>query len=407
MRGYTLILVTTVAAWFVCGPAFAEDDAAWEAYFGSMDEGEAAAGLDTLERDRAEAEAAEAAAREEQARLQKEERRRARAERKAKRDRKKSSAVAEKPGEAAEVTEVAAAESAAAGDGVTTGTSPELPAAGASVLDEALPLLAASSVASLESEPLRLFDSADSAERSFPWGRWLAINLALALLLGGAVYGAKKGKLAHWLKRVRLPRAARVAPELSVSATHNLAHGQAIHLIEGDNFRLVVGSWPGGMASLATLPTAGAAIAQAPPEVQAPSLPDGAGMTADDDVNEAPAAASERVSVDEVALAADGVDVKVDVGTYDSWFDEGSKGEGDGPVTVDDDEMPTVKELAFPEVLRQAASGALQSGPRMVGPQAVGLFRAGDVDPAAAADPDHESLAEQVLARVREMRASR
>jgi flagellar biogenesis protein FliO len=402
MRGHSLILVATLVAWSVTTPALAEDDAAWEAYFGSMDEGEAEAALDTLERDRAEAEAAEVATREEEARLKKEERRRARAERKAKRDRKKSSAKDEKAEETVEVT--AAATVADEADAITETTGEELAAEGASALADALPLLTASSVASLESEPLRLFDSADSSEHSFPWGRWLAINLALAVLLGGAVYGAKKGKLAHWLKRARLPRAARVAPELSVSATHNLAHGQAIHLIEGGDFRLVVGSWPGGMTRLATLPAIDGAVAQAVTEELAPALPAGAGMTADDEVEEASVAAA---AIDEVELAAEGVGVKVDIGTYDSWFDEESKADGDGPVTVDDDEMPTIKELAFPEVLRQAASGALNAGPRMAGPRAVGLFRAGDEDAAADADPDHESLAEQVLARVREMRASR
>ncbi|MDP7113345.1 MAG: flagellar biosynthetic protein FliO, partial [Myxococcota bacterium] len=312
MRGHSLILVATVVAWSVATPALAEDDAAWEAYFGSMDEGEAAAALDTLERDRAEAEAAEVAAREEEARLKKEERRRARAERKAKRDRKKSAAMDEKAEETAEVAAGATAAEPAAdeADAITESAGDELAAEGAFALEAALPLLTASSVASLESEPLRLFDSADSGERSFPWGRWLAINLALALLLGGAVYGAKKGKLAHWLKRARLPRAAQVAPELSVSATHNLAHGQAIHLIEGGDFRLVVGSWPGGMTRLATLPAIDGAVAQAIPEELAPALPAGAGMTADDEVEEAPVAAA---AIDEVELAAEGVGVKVDI----------------------------------------------------------------------------------------------
>jgi len=374
-----------------------------------MDEGEAAAAIDDMERDRAEAEAAEQRAREEKARQKKEERRKAREARKARRE-KKASKAEEAP--EAEQAVAEAQEAAAAIAETSAEPAGETTLAGDIPLDEALPLLAASGVASMEAEPLRLFDGSENEQRSFPWARWLGINLVLAMLLGGAVYGAKKGKLAHWLKRARLPRRGtrRIAPELNVSATHNLAHGQAIHLIEGDDFRLVVGSWPGGMARLATLPAGGAEVAVEDPfdtaeeTAAAAAIPEGAGMTADDE--ELPAAAS--APIDEVALAQDGVELKVDIGTYDSWFDEESKADEDGPVTVDDDELPTVKELAFPEVLRQAAAGTLAAAPATHGPQAVGLFRAGADDGAAIpADPNHESLAEQVLARVREMRASR
>ncbi len=388
-------LLVPLLAILVCGAARAEDDAAWEAYFASAGDGDVPEAQEDPEFD--EPTQAAAVVRE---------------------------AVDEVPiREAPPAPAVAEIDDAEEDDAVALETV-TAPGGAAEVT------LGTTAPAARNPEPLILFDQAEMKERTFPWGRWIGLNFALALLLGGAVYGAKKGKLAHWLKRARLTRPGRVTvPDLSVVATHNLSHGQAIHLVQGPDFRLLVGSWPNGMTRLTDLP----GPADEPPlstaEEPCEEIPEGAGMTADEDEPEEATAAMVSLSEDdgdrassEVALASAQADVRIDVGTFDSWFDEEGSADEDGARTVDDDEAPTVKEMAFPEVLKRAAAMAgrdrgagAEVPPRAASadsealpqdpPRAVGLFRSGGSP--ATPHPDHETLAEQVLARVRELRGNR
>ncbi len=438
MRTRVLLPCSLLAALLVCPGAHAEDDAAWEAYFASTAADDVPEALDDPEFDRPIAgEEAAATQAEAEAEAKKESRGEEEDGKRSKRSRRSRRSEASK--EKAEAEKAASEEPAEAEDAsAETSEAPAAAAPGPEAVDEALALLGAStSPGTADAEPLLLFDQAESGEQSFPWGRWIAINLCLAVMLGGAVYGMKKGKLAHWLKRARLPsRAARVAPDLDVVATHSLSHGQAIHLIQGDDFRLVVGSWPGGMARLATLSQGAPGVAELPDEPEVAVIPDGAGMTEDDeaetDVMAAlPEPAREDEASEEVALASGVADVQIDVGTYDSWFDNESSADDagdDDPITVDDGDTPTVKELRFPDALRRAAAMALNkrtaaeddvrtpatpverrapvaAGPSVT-PRTVGVFQAGAaVD--EASDPDHETLAEQVLAQVRELRGAR
>lgn len=420
----------------VVGPyAHAEDDAAWEAYFASMGADDVPAALDDPEFDQPATEAAPAAGErtgdEAEAREEDTEKK---SKKRSRRSRRSEKAEDEAPAEArtSEAAEAAAeTEDAAA-------TAEILPVEGPEAVGETLSLLGVATSPAADGEPLTLFDQAESSERTFPWGRWIAINLCLAFMLGGAVYGVKKGKLAHWLKKARLPRRqAQVAPDLDVVATHNLSHGQAIHLIEGDDFRLVIGSWPGGMTQLATLPGGSPAIQRVEDEERSAEIPLGAGMTQDDEAETDVMAAMPELpeaeeSSAEVALASEQAEVRIDVGTYDSWFDEASADEatsdGDGPITVDDGDAPTVKELRFPDALRRAAAYAAGRRARAEDssrvpatpverrtsaadlltepPRAVGVFQTGGAAEIPS-NPDHETLAEQVLAQVRELRGAR
>lgn len=421
----------------VVGPyAHAEDDAAWEAYFASMGADDVPAALDDPEFDQPATEAApasgEPAGDEAEAREEDTAKKSKKRSRRSRRSEKAEDEALVEAGTSATVDAAAEEEDAAAAAEL-------LPVEGPEAVGEVLSLLGAASSPAADGEPLALFDQAESSENTFPWGRWIAINFCLALMLGGAVYGVKKGKLAHWLKKARLPhRQARIAPDLDVVATHNLSHGQAIHLIEGDDFRLVIGSWPGGMTQLATLPRGSTVVREVEDGESPVEIPLGAGMTEDDEAEtDVMVALPELNGVEdasaEVALASDQAEVRIDVGTYDSWFDDEASADeatadGDGPITVDDGDAPKVKELRFPDALRRAAAYAAgrraraEDGVRVPAtpverktsaadlptepPRSVGVFQTGG-GAEIPSNPDHEILAEQVLAQVRELRGAR
>ncbi len=89
-------------------------------------------------------------------------------------------------------------------------------------------------------------------ESPVDWGRWAAINGALAVLALVVLWAARRGKLGTWLRR-RRPRLEQ-EPDLRVVAARALGTGQTIHLVEGEGFRLLVGTWSGGMVSLGHVP---------------------------------------------------------------------------------------------------------------------------------------------------------
>jgi len=93
-----------------------------------------------------------------------------------------------------------------------------------------------------------------SDEDEISWGRWAIVNLALLFALGGAFAYAKKRKKGWpgWLRRGRESR--RPARVMQVAASLSLGNGQSVHLVEGRGFRVLVGSWSGGMTSLGTVP---------------------------------------------------------------------------------------------------------------------------------------------------------
>ena len=97
--------------------------------------------------------------------------------------------------------------------------------------------------------------TATEADDPVSWGRWAAVNLALLVLLGTAyAYTRKKKKKAPWSRWFRHSRDERDEAAMGVAATLSLGNGQSIHLVEGSDFRVLVGSWSGGMASLGSVP---------------------------------------------------------------------------------------------------------------------------------------------------------
>jgi len=109
-----------------------------------------------------------------------------------------------------------------------------------------------------------------SDEDDISWGRWAIVNLALLFALGGAYAYAKKRKNGWpgWLKGRRAPRSPVQA--LRVAASLGLGNGQSVHLVEGNGFRVLVGSWSGGMTSLGPVPPAAAKPEAAEPASDGP-----------------------------------------------------------------------------------------------------------------------------------------
>ena len=107
-------------------------------------------------------------------------------------------------------------------------------------------------------------------EDGISWGRWAVVNLALLFGLGGAFVYAKKRKKGWpgWLRRARTER--RPARAMEVAASLSLGNGQSVHLVQGSGFRVLVGSWSGGMTSLG--PVDGA-TSEAGPPVEAEAKP--------------------------------------------------------------------------------------------------------------------------------------
>ena len=105
----------------------------------------------------------------------------------------------------------------------------------------------------------------EPAASSISWGRWAAINLTLLAALAGVyVYTRrKKGGLPRWLRR--RAKKAEADPDLKVASSVSLGNGQTVHLVRGDGFRVLVGSWSGGMTSLGTVSDAAPATALAMP----------------------------------------------------------------------------------------------------------------------------------------------
>jgi flagellar biosynthesis protein FliP len=105
------------------------------------------------------------------------------------------------------------------------------------------------------------------ASSSISWGRWAAINLTLLAGLAGVyVYTRRKKRgLPAWLRRPS--KKAQAAPDLNVASSVSLGNGQTVHLVRGAGFRVLVGSWSGGMTSLGTVPDASPAPAPALPVV--------------------------------------------------------------------------------------------------------------------------------------------
>ncbi len=113
-----------------------------------------------------------------------------------------------------------------------------------------------------------------SANSSISWGRWAAINLTLLAALAGVyVYTRrkKKGGLPAWLRRPS--KGAQTDPGLKVASSVSLGNGQTVHMVRGDGFRVLVGSWSGGMTSLGTVPDASPDAAPVALPAPAPSLP--------------------------------------------------------------------------------------------------------------------------------------
>ena len=104
-------------------------------------------------------------------------------------------------------------------------------------------------------------------ETTISWGRWAVVNLTLLALLAGVVgyVRRKKGTLPRWLRRT--PRAEAEAPALKLSSSLSLGNGQTVHLVQGDGFRVLVGSWTGGMTSLGSVSNAARRALQAEPAV--------------------------------------------------------------------------------------------------------------------------------------------